>query len=153
MLPGPVAFASLLLFPPKPGYYLDSNLSHALDLRCYLGQVTFPLWASIVTSIKGGSCTRWRVAVLLSPCKFMLPFTALLSTSPRAPLLGGPCPGPRRAVVPAPVPCLSDQPWASSPALAPALLHVACLRGWPQARRQLHISLFFLFFFLSLSRS
>lgn len=50
-------------------------------------------------------------------------------------------------MVPAPVPCLSDQPWASSPALAPALLHVACLRGWPQARRQLHISLFFLFFF------
>lgn len=49
-------------------------------------------------------------------------------------------------MVPAPVPCLSDQPWASSPALAPAPLHVACLRGWPQARRQLHISLFFLFF-------
>lgn len=97
MLPGPVAFASLLLFPPKPGYYLDSNLSHALDLRCYLGQVTFPLWASIVTSIKGGSCTRWRVAVLLSPCKFMLPFTALLSTSPRAPLLGGALPWPQES--------------------------------------------------------
>lgn len=27
-------------------------------------------------------------------------------------------------------------------------LHVACLRGWPQARRQLHISVFPFFFFL-----
>lgn len=51
-------------------------------------------------------------------------------------------------MAPAPVPCLSDQPCASSPALAPAPLHVAHLRGWPQARRQLHISLFFLFFSL-----
>lgn len=49
-------------------------------------------------------------------------------------------------MAPAPVPCLSDQPRASSPALAPAPLHVARLRGWPQAWRQLHISLFFLFF-------
>lgn len=47
----------------------------------------------------------------------------------------------------APVLCLSDQPWASSPGLAPAPLHVARLRGWPQAWRQLHISLFFLFFY------
>lgn len=72
-----------------------------------------------------------------------------LGSSLRSSVAGQACPGPRRAVAPAPVPCLSARPWASSPALAPAPLHVAHLRGWPQARRQLHISLFFLFFSLS----
>lgn len=80
--------------------------------------------------------------VLLHSSPLLFPPGSPLGSS----LSGEACPSPRGAVAPAPVPCLSDQPWASSPALAPAPLHVARLRGWPQAWRQLHISLFFLFF-------
>lgn len=58
LLPGPVALSPFLLLSSSHyPRYLDSNLSPGVDVLCYCGQVTFPLWASIFTSIKGESWT------------------------------------------------------------------------------------------------